>query len=358
MNDKKSGFTNNNNSRIIISGPCSAETESQLLLTAQGLKERIGIHYFRAGIWKPRTKPGMFEGVGEIGLSWLRDVKKETGLNTIVEVANPHHVQQILKYDIDACWIGARTTVSPFAVQEIVASLKGVKIPVFIKNPINPDLELWTGALERFYNSGIAQLGLIHRGFSSSIVSEYRNPPMWQLAIEMKRRFPLIPMLCDPSHICGNRTLLKEIAQKSIDLDYDGLMLESHIDPNNAWSDANQQITPEAFAELLDNLIWRKVSTDEPVSSIELRKIRENIDHIDDELIELLAQRMQLSDQIGALKSQNNITILQTERWNKMLMRLEKKALQKGLSKEFFKKYFEAVHFESINHQNNIMNER
>ena len=357
MNDNIKGFTNNNDSTIIISGPCSAETESQLLLTAQQLKERITINYFRAGIWKPRTKPGMFEGVGQIGLSWLQRVKKEIGLKSIVEVANPQHVEQILKHGIDACWIGARTSVSPFAVQEIAESLKGVNIPVFIKNPVNPDLELWSGALERFIKSEISEIRLIHRGFSSSVFSEFRNPPMWQLAIEMKRRFPHIPLLCDPSHICGNRNFLKEIAQKSIDLDYDGLMLESHVDPDNAWSDAKQQITPSELASLLNSLIWRKASAEEPASMVELRKIRENIDYIDDELIELLAQRMQLSDQIGALKRQNNITILQTERWNNMLLRLEKKALQRGLSKDFFKKYFEAVHFESINHQNNVMNE-
>lgn len=358
MNHKIFELSDSPTSPIIISGPCSAETALQLISTAQEIKKVYPVNYLRAGIWKPRTKPGMFEGVGEEGLQWLQDVKEATGLKTIVEVACPEHVEQILQYKVDACWIGARTTVSPFAVQEIAESLKGVNIPVFIKNPINPDLELWTGAIERFQQSGISAIRLIHRGFSTYASSEYRNPPMWQLAIEMKRRFPDLPMLCDPSHICGNRTLLKEVAQKSIDLDYDGLMLESHIDPDKAWSDAKQQITPIELSELLMSLIWRKVSSDEPTAKIELMKIRENIDHIDEELIELLARRMQFSEDIGAFKRQNNITILQTERWNDMLVRLEKKALQLGLSQDFFNKYFEAVHIESINHQNNVMNKK
>jgi chorismate mutase len=300
----------------------------------------------------------MFEGVGAIGLQLLQYAKEITGLPVTVEIANASHVEQALKHNVDVLWIGARTTVNPFSVQEIADSLKGVNIPVLIKNPVSPDIELWAGAVERIVKSGITEIGLVHRGFSSFGNSKYRNPPMWQLAIEMKRQFSNLPMICDPSHIAGNRTLLQEIAQQSIDLDFDGLMIESHIDPNNAWSDASQQITPIQLNELLNNLIWRSslnVENEDHLMSL-LNSLRNEMDQIDDELIGLLGNRMELADKIGALKKERNITILQKERWNQIFERISSKAIQAGLSEEFVKKYYDAVHLESISHQNKIMN--
>jgi chorismate mutase len=343
---------------LLISGPCSAETEEQLINTVKELHQLQKVHLIRAGIWKPRTKPGMFEGVGAIGLQWLQSAKEITGLPVTVEIANASHVEQALKHNVDVLWIGARTTVNPFSVQEIADSLKGVNIPVLIKNPVSPDIELWAGAVERIVKSGITEIGLVHRGFSSFGNSKYRNPPMWQLAIEMKRQFSNLPMICDPSHIAGNRTLLQEIAQQSIDLDFDGLMIESHIDPNNAWSDASQQITPIQLNELLNNLIWRSslnVENEDHLMSL-LNSLRNEMDQIDDELIGLLGNRMELADKIGALKKERNITILQKERWNQIFERISSKAIQAGLSEEFVKKYYDAVHLESISHQNKIMN--
>lgn len=341
---------------LIISGPCSAETEDQVITIAKELSLIPAVSIMRAGIWKPRTKPGNFEGVGKIGLNWLKEAKSETGLFTAVEVANSSHVEQALANDVDVLWIGARTTANPFSVQEIAESLKGVKVPVLIKNPINPDLELWSGALERIEKSGIEFLGLIHRGFSSIGNKIYRNPPMWQLAIEMKRRFPGLPMLCDPSHICGNRLLLQDVAQKSINLNFSGLMIESHINPDNAWSDAEQQITPTQLSLMINALVWRSESVDEIMSNPTLLKLREQMDQMDDELISLLSNRMKLADEIGFYKKENNLTILQTERWNLILKRALIKAEHLGLSEDFIVKYFEAVHLESINHQNSIMN--
>lgn len=341
---------------LIISGPCSAETEQQLLQTAMQLSATGKVDVLRAGIWKPRTKPGMFEGVGVRGLDWLLQAKKTTGLPTTVEVATAKHVEDALQFKVDILWIGARTTVNPFSVQEIADALQGVDIPVFIKNPINPDLELWSGAIERLQKAGIKQVGMIHRGFSSYGNTEYRNVPMWYLPIEMKRRFPTIPLLCDPSHICGNRVMLQGIAQKSIDLDFSGLMIESHIEPDNAWSDAKQQITPQRLSALLDELVWRKESTTEQKFITALTTLREQIDQVDDELLTLLGQRMKIADSIGDYKKNNNITILQTKRWNEIRERALKKAGMLGLSKEFIVKYIDAVHLESINHQNKIMN--
>jgi chorismate mutase len=341
---------------LIISGPCSAETEDQVITIAKELSLIPAVSIMRAGIWKPRTKPGNFEGVGKIGLNWLKEAKNETGLFTAVEVANSSHVEQALANDVDVLWIGARTTANPFSVQEIAESLKGVKVPVLIKNPINPDLELWSGALERIEKSGIEFLGLVHRGFSSIGNKIYRNPPMWQLAIEMKRRFPGLPMLCDPSHICGNRLLLQDVAQKSINLNFSGLMIESHINPDNAWSDAEQQITPTQLSLMINALVWRSESVDEIMSNPTLLKLREQMDQMDDELISLLSNRMKLADEIGFYKKENNLTILQTERWNLILKRALIKAEHLGLSEDFIVKYFEAVHLESINHQNSIMN--
>lgn len=341
---------------LIISGPCSAETEEQVLETAIRLQKTGAIDALRAGIWKPRTRPGSFEGVGTKGLAWLQQAKKVTGLPLAVEVATGKQVEDALHFDIDILWIGARTTVNPFSVQEVADALKGVKVPVLIKNPINPDLELWTGAVERVPKSGIENIGLIHRGFSSYGNTEYRNAPMWHLAIEMKRRNPDMMMICDPSHISGRRDILQYVSQRSIDLDYDGLMIESHIDPDNAWSDAKQQITPEKVAELLAGITWRNEQTTEQEFVTALEKLREQINHIDDELMQLLSQRMKIADKIGQYKRDNNITILQTNRWNEILERAFVKGEKIGLSKEFITKYFDAVHMESIAHQNKIMN--
>ena len=340
---------------LIISGPCSAETEEQLLETAKQIAKTGKVDVLRAGIWKPRTKPGLFEGVGAKGLPWLLQAKKITGLLTTVEVATAKQVQDALTFDVDILWIGARTTVNPFSVQEVADALKGVAIPVLIKNPINPDLELWSGAVERIARAGIKQIGLIHRGFSTYGNTEYRNAPMWHLAIEMKLRNPEMLMICDPSHICGKRDTIQGIAQKAIDLDFNGLMIESHMDPDNAWSDAKQQVTPVRLNEILDAIIWRKEDISSPEFHAALDKLRQQINNLDDELIQLLAQRMKVADKIGLYKKDNNITILQTARWNEIIDRAFKNGDSMGLSKEFIAKYFDAVHMESINHQKKIM---
>ena len=341
---------------LIISGPCSAETEEQVLETATRLANTGSVDILRAGIWKPRTKPGLFEGIGVKGLPWLLQAKKITGLPVTVEVATAKHVQDALQFEMDMLWIGARTTVNPFSVQEVADALRGVDIPVLIKNPINPDLELWSGAIERLQKVGVKQIGMIHRGFSSYGNTDFRNAPMWHLPIEMKRRFPGMLLVCDPSHICGNRVLLQSVAQKSIDLDFGGLMIETHIDPDNAWSDAKQQITPETLLAMLNDLVWRRENTTEQEFITALTTLREQINQMDDELLALLGQRMKVADKIGAYKKTNNITILQTNRWNEILDRAFQKGELLGLSKEFIVKYFDAVHLESISHQNKVMN--
>jgi chorismate mutase len=340
---------------LIISGPCSAETEEQVMATAERLAATGKINVLRAGIWKPRTKPGMFEGIGAKGLPSLQRAKKATGLPTTVEVATAKQVEDALTFDVDMLWIGARTTVNPFSVQEVADALRGVDVPVLIKNPINPDLELWGGAVERVARAGIKNIGLIHRGFSSYGNTEYRNAPMWHLAIEMKRRNPELPIINDPSHICGRRDILQETAQRAIDLDFDGLMIESHIDPDNAWSDAKQQITPEVLGEMLSSIIWRRedVASDEYHAALE--KLRQQINHLDDELLQVLSQRMKIAEKIGQYKKDNNITILQTNRWNEILERGMKEGEKKGLSREFIEKYLDAVHMESINHQKKVL---
>lgn len=341
---------------LIISGPCSAETEEQVLETAQRLAKTGKVDALRAGIWKPRTRPGSFEGIGTKGLPWLQQAKKVTGLPIAVEVATGKQVEDALHFDIDILWIGARTTVNPFSVQEVADALRGANIPVLIKNPINPDLELWTGAVERVAKAGINNIGLIHRGFSSYGNTEYRNAPMWHLAIEMKRRNPGMMIINDPSHICGRRDILMDVAQKAIDLDFDGLMIESHIDPDNAWSDAKQQVTPERLAEMLNTIVWRKEDINSEAYHQALEKLRQQINHLDDELLQLLGQRMKIADKIGEFKKNNDITILQTNRWNEILERAYQKGDGLGLTREFITKYFDAVHMESINHQNRIMN--
>jgi chorismate mutase len=341
---------------MIISGPCSAETEEQVIETATRLAKTGKVDMLRAGIWKPRTRPGSFEGIGTKGLPWMQQAKKITGLPVTVEVATAKQVEDALTFDVDVLWIGARTTVNPFSVQEVADALRGVDVPVLIKNPINPDLELWTGAVERVAKAGIKQIGLIHRGFSSYGNTEYRNAPMWHLAIEMKRRNPELLMINDPSHISGRRDILLDVAQKAIDLDMDGLIIESHIDPDKAWSDAKQQITPERLAEMLGQIVWRKEDNNSEEFHAALEKLRQQINHLDDELMQILGQRMKVAEKIGEYKKNNNITILQTNRWNEILERAFKKGEKLNLSKEFITKYFDAVHMESINHQNKIMN--
>ena len=341
---------------LIISGPCSAETESQVIETARQLAATGKVDMLRAGIWKPRTRPGSFEGIGTKGLPWLQQAKKITGLPVAVEVATGKQVEDALHFDVDVLWIGARTTVNPFSVQEVADALRGVDVPVLIKNPINPDLELWTGAVERVAKSGIKQIGLIHRGFSSYGNTEYRNAPMWHLVIEMKRRNPEMMLINDPSHICGRRDILLDVAQKAIDLDFDGLMIESHIDPDQAWSDAKQQVTPERLAEMLNAIKWRSEDVPSESFHVALDKLREQINHVDDELMQLLGQRMKIAEQIGEYKRNNNVTILQTNRWNQILERAFNRADKLGLSREFITKYLDAVHMESINRQNKVMN--
>jgi chorismate mutase len=343
---------------LIIAGPCSAETEEQVLETAVGLKNTGYVDILRAGIWKPRTRPGNFEGVGSIGLPWLMQASKQTGLPVAVEVANAAQVEEALKHGVDLLWIGARTTVNPFSVQELANVLRGVDTPVLIKNPVNADVDLWTGALERLQEVGLPQVGLVHRGFSSYGNTEFRNAPMWHLAIEMKRRFPGIPFLIDPSHICGNREMLQEVTQHAMDLDYDGVMIESHRAPDMAWSDAAQQITPESLKQLLDHIVWRAEKIVSEELHAKLEKLRQQINQLDEELLYLLSDRMKLAEQIGAYKKENNITILQTARWNEVLDRVCKNGTRLGLSRDFIRQYFDAIHLESIKHQDMIMNKQ
>lgn len=341
---------------VVIAGPCSAETEAQVLETARGLASRE-IDLFRAGIWKPRTRPGSFEGVGKAGLGWLKRVKEETGLKVTTEVAKGEHVYEALKYGIDVLWLGARTTVNPFSVQEIADALQGCDVPVMIKNPINPDLKLWIGAIERIYAAGIHRLAVIHRGFSYHGDTQYRNVPRWQIAIELKRRFPELQMIVDNSHICGRRDTLFAVAQKAMDLNYDGVMTEIHPRPDEAWSDAAQQITPQQFSELMGSLVFRDPTTDNPEFLHTLDHLRNEIDEIDEELMNLLSRRMGLADEIGRYKKRNNIAILQSSRWSEILERAVAKGAKLGLSDEFVKVILRAIHQESINHQEKVMME-
>ena len=340
---------------FLIAGPCSAETEEQVLETAVRLKNTGKIDLLRSGIWKPRTRPGSFEGVGEIGFEWLKKAKDLTGLPLTIEVATPQQVELALKNGIDVLWIGARTTVNPFSIQALADALQNVEIPILIKNPVNPDLELWVGAIERFSKAGIKHIGLIHRGFSSYGDMVYRNTPMWHLAIEMRRRFPELMLIGDPSHICGRRDILGDVAQTAIDLNFDGLMIESHIQPEEAWSDAKQQITPENYQKLIENIRWRQSETAVENFTASVSSMRDSINQIDDQLLKLLSERMKIAETIGTFKKENNITILQTNRWNHILERAIAIGLELNLSKEFIIRYLEAVHLESINHQYKVM---
>ncbi len=340
---------------LVIAGPCSAETEGQVLKIAHELKD-TDVNYFRAGIWKPRTRPGNFEGVGAIGLKWLQNVKKETGLKTATEVANKAHVDLALEHDIDLLWIGARSTVSPFIVQEIAEALEGTDKVVLVKNPVNPDLSLWLGAVERLYKSNIKNLGVIHRGFSSYEKSKYRNIPEWQLAIELQTKFPDLPLINDPSHITGKRDMIFDVSQTALDLNFDGLMIETHCDPEKAWSDAAQQVTPKKLVQIMEDLKIRKETDEEAGYKKDLSNLRAQIDIIDNQLIDILGKRMKVSDGIGELKKQKNVAVLQTTRWNSILGKMILEGEAKGLSEEFVLKMFKAIHQESINHQEKILN--
>ena len=343
------------NHPLVIAGPCSAETEDQVLKIAHDLKD-TDVSIYRAGIWKPRTRPGMFEGVGAIGLKWLDKVKKETGLLTATEVANASHVKLALEYDIDVLWIGARSTVSPFIVQEIADALKGTDKIVLVKNPVNPDLALWLGGIERLYSANIKKLGVIHRGFSTYEKSKYRNNPEWQLPIELQNRFPDIPLICDPSHIAGRRDILQDISQTALDLNFDGLMIETHIDPDNAWSDAAQQITPSVLVKMMNDLKIRTLTSEEADYKNQLNTLRTQIDVIDHGLLETLGKRMKVAVSIGELKKKKNVAVLQTKRWNEILGNMILEGEKKELSEEFVLRMFKAIHQESINNQEKVIN--
>ncbi|WP_190811260.1 bifunctional 3-deoxy-7-phosphoheptulonate synthase/chorismate mutase type II [Flagellimonas sp. S3867] len=340
---------------LVIAGPCSAETEEQVLKIAHDLKD-TDVNYYRAGIWKPRTRPGNFEGVGAIGLKWLQKVKEETGLKTATEVANRAHVDLALEHDVDLLWIGARSTVSPFIVQEIADALEGTDKIVLVKNPVNPDLSLWLGAVERLYTADIKKLGVIHRGFSTYEKTKYRNIPEWQMAIELQSKFPDLPIINDPSHITGKRDMIFDVSQTALDLNFDGLMIETHHDPDNAWSDAAQQVTPKTLVQIMRDLRIRKETDQEAEYNSKLSNLRAQIDVIDNQLIDTMGKRMKISDDIGELKKKKNVAVLQSNRWNAILGNMILEGEQRGLSEEFVLRMFKAIHQESINHQEKIIN--
>ena len=335
---------------IIIAGPCSAESEQQVFETAKGLKA-AGVEGLRAGIWKPRTRPNCFEGVGSEGLVWMKRVQRELGMKISTEVANVKHVYEALKAGVDMLWIGARTSANPFAMQEIADALKGTDIPVLVKNPVNPDVELWIGALERLNMAGLKKIGVIHRGFSAYVKSKYRNVPQWQLPIEIKRRFPDMLMICDPSHISGKREYIQEVSQQAMDLGFDGLIIEAHCSPDCAWSDKAQQVTPEALAYIIRNLVIR----DESITTESLTELRSQIDKLDDQLLELLSRRMRVSRDIGQYKKEHNMPVLQTQRYEELLARRAGQAGQMGMDREFMRTVLQAIHEESIRQQMEVL---
>ena len=341
-----------NEKLTVIAGPCSAETEEQVIETARQLAYK-GCHIFRAGVWKPRTKPGGFEGNGEAALPWLKRVKEETGMLTSTEVATPEHVELALKYDIDILWVGARTSANPFAMQAIADSLQGVDIPVLVKNPVNPDLELWIGAMERINQAGVKRIAAIHRGFSSYDKKIYRNLPMWQIPIELRRRIPELPIFCDPSHIGGRRELIAPLCQQAMDLGFDGLIIECHCDPDKAWSDAKQQITPD----ILDYILGLLVIRDQSVTTEGISALRNQIDDLDNQLMELLSKRMRVCREIGHYKKEHNMTVLQTSRYNEILNKRGAQGSLCGMDPNFIKTIFEAVHEESVRQQIEIINQ-
>ena len=342
------------NQALLIAGPCSAESPEQLNITATWLN-KLGIEVMRAGVWKPRTRPNSFEGKGEEALGWLQQLKKAVPIKIATEVASPAHIEAALKYGIDILWIGARTTVNPFMVQEIANSLKGVDLPILIKNPINPELALWQGAIERVYNAGISKVAAVHRGFSSYQKSKYRNIPSWQIAIELKSNFPTLPLICDPSHIAGNRNMIMEVSQKALDLGYDGLMIETHPNPDVALSDAEQQMSLLSFEELINQLRFTKKHSNNALFISQLEQLREKIDQIDQELVEILSMRKQLIEKIGEYKKDNNVTVFQLERWNEILNSRMEWGKSKKLSPKFIQEVYSAIHDESIRIQTEIM---
>lgn len=341
---------------LLIAGPCSAESESQVLEVARALKQ-LGIHLFRAGIWKPRTRPSSFEGVGYEGLVWLKQVKEELGVPVATEVAKAEHVEAVLKYGMDVVWLGARTTVNPFSVQEIADALRGVDLPVLVKNPLNADIQLWIGAIERIYKAGVKRIAAVHRGFYKYGEKRYRYIPYWQIPIELKRQFPELQLICDHSHISGNPALLQQIAQHALDLNYDGLMTEVHPNPPHALSDSNQQITPQQYSDMVNSLVVRNLGTDDSLFWREMDHIRRQIDEIDDEVFQLFSERMKLAQQIGIYKRNRNISIYQPERWSYIRERILGKGPALQLSKDFLLAVIDAVHQESIHHQAEVMNQ-
>lgn len=348
---EKLQLPSDNERPYVIAGPCSAETEEQVMTTAQQLADK-GCHIFRAGVWKPRTKPGGFEGNGEKALPWMARVKKETGMLIATEVATPEHVELALKYGMDILWVGARTSANPFAMQALADSLRGVDIPVLVKNPVNPDLELWIGALERINQAGIKRLGAIHRGFSSYDKKIYRNLPMWQIPIELHRRIPGLPVFCDPSHIGGSRELVAPLCQQAMDLGFDGLIVESHCNPDCAWSDAKQQVTPDVLDYILSLLVVR----DKAVTTEGIVQLRKQIDELDNQLMELLSKRMRVCREIGQYKKEHNMTVLQTTRYNEILDKRGAQGALCGMDADFVKRVFEEIHEESVRQQMEIIN--
>ena len=337
---------------VVIAGPCSAETEEQVMTTATELASK-GCRIFRAGVWKPRTKPGGFEGNGETALPWMKQVKEETGMLVATEVATPEHVELALKYGVDVLWVGARTTANPFAMQALADSLKGVDVPVLVKNPVNPDLELWIGAMERINQAGVKRMGAIHRGFSSYDKTIYRNLPMWQIPIELHRRIPELPIFCDPSHIGGRRELVAPLCQQAMDLGFEGLIVESHCDPDKAWSDAKQQVTPDVLDYILSLLVVR----DETVTTEGITQLRHQIDELDNQLMELLAKRMRVCREIGQYKKEHNMTVLQAARYNEILEKRGAQGALCGMDADFVAKVFEGIHQESVRQQIEIINQ-
>ncbi len=348
---EKLNLPSDNERPIVIAGPCSAETEEQVMTTATQLSQK-GCHMFRAGVWKPRTKPGGFEGNGEKALPWMKRVKDETGMLVATEVATPKHVELALKYDIDILWVGARTSANPFAMQELADSLVGVDVPVFVKNPVNPDLELWIGAMERINRAGVKRMAAIHRGFSSYDKKIYRNLPMWQIPIELHRRIPNLPIICDPSHIGGRRELIAPLCQQAMDLGFEGLIVESHCQPDDAWSDAKQQVTPDVLDYILSLLVVR----DDTVTTEGIQALRKQIDEFDNELMNLLAKRMRVCREIGQYKKEHNMTVLQASRYNEILEKRGAQGSLCGLSADSVARIFEEIHEESVRQQLEIIN--
>lgn len=338
---------------VVIAGPCSAETEEQVMETAMDLAKN-GVRIFRAGIWKPRTKPGGFEGVGSVGLTWLQEVKKETGMLVATEVANKQHVEEALNVGVDVLWIGARTSANPFAMQEIADSLVGADVPVLVKNPVNPDLELWIGAMQRIYNAGIRQIGAIHRGFSAYGKHLYRNMPQWHIPIELRRRMPELTLICDPSHIGGKRELVAPLSQQAMDMGFDGLIVESHCDPDSAWSDKSQQVTPEVLNFILNMLVVR--DTTQTTESLTL--LRQQIDQIDNDLLEALSKRMRISREIGQYKKEHSMPVVQTGRYDDILNSRAAAAEELGMNGDFMKTVYQAIHEESVRQQIEVLNNR